>query len=238
MPSLLYAALNGIKRRLRFYKAANAIRGRFRPDPNDYLRSCSGVIHIGANTGQERDTYAGYLLRVIWIEPLPAQFERLNQNIKALPNQIAINGLITDRDDVSTILHVSNNDGLSSSILDLSLHRDIWPGVHYVGDIVVNSVRLQTAISRAGLEISSYDALVMDTQGSELLILRGLGAEITNFKYVKTEAADFESYKGCATVSEISEFLISSYGYRLLRKDRFAEREAGGSYFDLLFERS
>ena len=236
--SLLYRALNAIEHRPRLYTAVNAIRRRFRPDPNDYLRSCSGVIHIGANTGQERDTYAGYRLRVIWIEPLPAQFERLKQNIKALPNQIAINGLITDRDDVSTILHVSNNDGLSSSILDLSLHRDIWPGVHYVGDIVVNSVRLQTAISRAGLEISSYDALVMDTQGSELLILRGLGAEITNFKYVKTEAADFESYKGCATVSEISEFLISSYGYRLLRKDRFAQRDAGGSYFDLLFGRN
>jgi FkbM family methyltransferase len=91
--------------------------------------------------------YAGYRLRVIWIEPLPAQFERLKQNIKAHPNQIAINALITDRDDISTILHVSNNDGHSSSILDLSLHRDIWPDVHYVGDIAVNSVRLPTAIS-------------------------------------------------------------------------------------------
>jgi 2-O-methyltransferase len=182
--------------------------------------------------------YAGYRLRVIWIEPLPAQFERLKQNIKAHPNQIAINALITDRDDISTILHVSNNDGHSSSILDLSLHRDIWPDVHYVGDIAVNSVCLPTAISRAGFDINNYDALVMDTQGSELLILRGLGADITHFKYIKTEAADFESYKGCATVSEISEFLISFCGYRLLRKDRFAQREQGGSYFDLLFGRS
>jgi FkbM family methyltransferase len=182
--------------------------------------------------------YAGYRLRVIWIEPLPAQFERLKQNIKAHPNQIAINALITDRDDISTILHVSNNDGHSSSILDLLLHRDIWPDVHYVGDIAVNSVRLPTAISRAGFDINNYDALVMDTQGSELLILRGLGADITHFKYIKTEAADFESYKGCTTVSEISEFLISFCGYRLLRKDRFAQREQGGSYFDLLFGRS
>jgi hypothetical protein len=102
----------------------------------------------------------------------------------------------------------------------------------------MKSVRLQTAISSAGLDISNYDALVMDTQGSELLILRGLGADITNFKYIKTEAADFDSYKGCATVGEISDFLSSSYGYRLLQKDRFAQRDAGGSYFDLLFGRS
>jgi hypothetical protein len=107
-----------------------------------------------------------------------------------------------------------------------------------VSDIAVNSVRLQTAISRAGLDISNYDALVMDTLGLELLIMRGLGADITHFKYIKMEAADFESFKGCATVSEISEFLISSYGYRLLRKDWFAQRDAGGSYFNLLFGRS
>jgi FkbM family methyltransferase len=241
MPTgLLYAAIDAIKRRPRLYRAAKAIKRRFRPDLpdlNDYLRSCSGVIHVGANTGQERDTYAGYRLPVIWIEPLPAQFERLKQNIKVYPNQIAIKGLITDRDDVSTILHVSNNDGISSSILDLALHRDIWPDVYYVGDIEVNSVRLQTAISRAGLDISKYDALVMDTLGVELLILRGLGADITHFKYIKMEAADFEAFKGCATVSEISEFLISSCGYSLLRKDRFAQRDAGGSYFNLLFGR-
>jgi FkbM family methyltransferase len=234
-----YEALkNPIKRRPGLYRTVKAIKRGFRPDPDGYLRSCSGVIHVGANTAQERTTYAGYGLPVIWIEPLPAQFERLKQNIKAFPDQIAINGLITDRDDVSTILHVSNNDGLSSSILDLSLHRDMYPDVDYVGDIAVNSVRLQTAISRAGLDISNYDALVMDTQGSELLILRGLGADMTRFKYIKTEAADFESYKGCATVSEISEFLISSYGYRLLQKDRFAQRDAGGGYFDLLFGRT
>jgi len=249
MPTgLLYAAIDAIKRRPRLfdaikrrprlYRAAKAIKRRFTPPLDDYLRSCSGVIHVGAHTGQERDTYAGYRLPVIWIEPLPAQFEQLKQNIKVYPNQIAIKGLITDRDDVSTILHVSSNDGISSSILDLALHRDIWPDVHYVDDIAVNSVRLQTAISRAGLDISNYDALVMDTLGLELLIMRGLGADITHFKYIKMEAADFESFKGCATVSEISEFLISSYGYRLLRKDMFAQRDAGGSYFNLLFGRS
>src|SRR5262245_12006056 len=36
--------------------------------------------------------------------------------------------------DISTILHVSNNDGHSSSILDLSLHRDIWPDVRHCGE--------------------------------------------------------------------------------------------------------
>ena len=62
-------------------------------------------------------------------------------------------------------MHVSSNDGISSSILDLALHRDIWPDVHYVDEIAVNSVRLQTAISRAGLDVGNYDALVTNTLG-------------------------------------------------------------------------
>jgi hypothetical protein len=103
MPTgLLYAAIDAIKhrprlfdaikRRPRLYRAAKAIKRRFTPPLDDYLRSCSGVIHVGAHTGQERDTYAGYRLPVIWIEPLPAQFEQLKQNIKVYPNQIAIKG--------------------------------------------------------------------------------------------------------------------------------------------------
>jgi hypothetical protein len=83
------------------------------------------------------------------------------------------NALITDRDDIFTILRISSNDGLRHSILNLStpahMARCAPRGRH-----CVNSVRLQTAISRAELDLSNYDALVMGTQGSELLILPGL----------------------------------------------------------------
>ena len=40
--------------------------------PEDaFLRKVSGVIHVGANLGQERAHYARFRLDVVWIEPIP-----------------------------------------------------------------------------------------------------------------------------------------------------------------------
>jgi FkbM family methyltransferase len=182
-----------------------------------YLGSCSGVIHVGANCGQERDLYARHRLPVVWIEPLNDQFESLKSNICGLANQIAIRALITDRDDELRILHVANNAGQSSSVLELHLHKEIWPNIHYVNNVEMRSSTLPTALNTAGIDIAAFDALVLDTQGSELLALRGAASILAQFKFVKTEAADFESYKGCATVSEISHFL-AKHKFILLQK--------------------
>jgi FkbM family methyltransferase len=201
-----------------------------------YLASCSGVIHVGANSGQERLLYAEHRLPVVWVEPLAEQFEALKNNIQDLPNQIAIRGLITDKDNDHHVLHVASNDGKSSSIFDLHLHKDIWPDIHYVHNVEMKSSTLPTALRTAGIDSARYDALVLDTQGSELLILHGAVPILAQFRFVKTEAADFESYKG-TTVSEISRFLAKQK-FSLRQKKEFATHPAGGRYFDLLFKRN
>jgi hypothetical protein len=40
------------------------------------MKSLKGVIHVGANTGQERDDYGSYGLNVLWIE-LPWVFNEM-----------------------------------------------------------------------------------------------------------------------------------------------------------------
>src|ERR1700756_1069316 len=85
-------------------------------EPDAFLGRCKGVIHAGANSGQERDVYARHGLRVVWIEPLPAIFEKLKVNIAPYPGQIAINALLGARDNEPHVLRVSNNEGQSSSI--------------------------------------------------------------------------------------------------------------------------
>ncbi|MEK9279815.1 MULTISPECIES: FkbM family methyltransferase [unclassified Bradyrhizobium] len=205
-------------------------------DPDNYLQLCSGVIHVGANAGQERDLYARHKLKVAWIEPIPEQFEKLQQNIRSLPDQRAINALIADSDGKPYTFHVSNNDGLSSSILDLRGHKDIWPDVHYVRDITIHSSTLKTALEMSGIDPGRYNALVLDTQGSELLVLRGAEDILRQFRFIKAEAADFESYRNCATVDQLCSYL-KPFGFQVNREDRFAKRASGGAYFDILFER-
>ena len=56
-------------------------RSMLKRDPDRFLRKVSGVIHVGANAGQERELYAKFGLRVIWIEPIPEVFEKLKMNV-------------------------------------------------------------------------------------------------------------------------------------------------------------
>jgi hypothetical protein len=107
--------------------------------PNDFLAKCRGVIHVGANTGQERDEYAENRLAVIWIEPIPEVHRKLAENVRSYPKQVAIQALITDKDGTDHVLHVADNEGASSSILEFEKHRDIWPDVHYTHDLKITS---------------------------------------------------------------------------------------------------
>ena len=77
----------------------------------------------------------------------------------------------------------------------------------------------------------------MDTQGSELLILKGSIPVLKYFKYIKTEVADFESYERCCTLSEVNEFL-NSVGYEEFSRRKFAKRKKGGSYYDVIFKKN
>ena len=218
---------NALKRHVRTYLSV---------EPNSYLKSCKGVIHVGANTGQERELYDRYRLNVLWIEPIPEVYDALRTNIRNYRNQRAVMSLITDKDDGDYILHVANNNGASSSILLLHHHRDIWPDVAYDRDIHVKSQTLPTALATSGGDQFEYDALVIDTQGTELSVLKGAAPLLPGFRYINTEAANFESYKDCATVDGIVTYL-AQFGFRVVRKDLFARRAAGGEYFNILFKR-
>jgi FkbM family methyltransferase len=201
----------------------------------DFLTSVRGVIHVGAHWGEERYLYAEHGLKVVWIEPIPEVFAKLVDNIRSFPDQKAINALITNEDGALCTLHISNNSGLSSSILDLYLHKDIWPDVTFTHDISVRSTRLPTAL--ADISLSEYDAMILDTQGTELLILQSATAILGGFKYIQVEAANFEAYRNRATVDTINTFL-RQHGFRLLHKHLQIGRDAGGEYFDLLFGRT
>ena len=48
-------------------------------DASSFLNNVSGVIHVGANSGQERYEYNLYSLDVIWIEPIPKIFNKLKK---------------------------------------------------------------------------------------------------------------------------------------------------------------
>jgi FkbM family methyltransferase len=208
----------------------------FRRDPDAFLKKVQGVIHVGANAGQEREQYAGLGLSVIWVEPIPEVFATLQANLVSFPRQRACQYLLTDRDGQTYEFKIASNGGASSSILDIALHKDIWPDIHYVGSMNLTSATLSTMIQKERVDIRHYQALVMDTQGTELMVLKGAGDLLKNFRYIKAEAADFEVYHGCCLVDDLTNY-VARFGFRELRRTKLAKRKGGGTCFDVVYRR-
>ena len=204
---------------------------------DSFLGSVRGVIHVGANSGQEREDYQSLGLRVIWIEALETVYNELKINAAGYPNQIAIRALVTDRDGDSYTFNVASNGGASSSIYEFNEHSDIWPDVVFIEKQVLTSTRLDTIIRERGFQVAEYQALVVDVQGAELLVLRGLGDLLSEFWFVKAEAADFESYVGCAKLNELNGFL-SRFGFVQIERKSFATHPSGGQYWEVIWERT
>ena len=203
---------------------------------DEFLRRVRGVIHVGASEGQERGEYASYDLNVIWVEPIPSAYKKLCENIAPLTRQRAVQGLIGDTDDQVVTLNVSSNDGHSSSIFELGAHKEIWPEVSFVDRIEVRTVTLDTLQMREGWDLSLYGALVIDTQGADLMVLRGAMQTLKMIRYVKVEAANFPAYHGASLDDEIVEFLAKQ-GFAESSRCAFEEKPGVGTYFDILFER-
>jgi FkbM family methyltransferase len=223
---------------LRFLKNVFGASPPREPGKPSVLERFGGVIHVGANIGQERDLYQAHGLAVIWIEPIPDVFDQLSARIEGYPRQRALQCLLTDRDGVEYAFHVASNGGESSSILELAKHRDIWPEIGFERTIRLTSTTLKSLVEREPIDLAVYDTLVLDTQGAELLVLRGAAEHVRAFRFIETEIADFEAYAGCCQLPEMARFM-EEHGFAEIRRIERVERRHpdGGSYYDILYER-
>ena len=201
-------------------------------EDNSFLKDSKGVIHIGAHLGEERYLYDYYSNNVLWFEPIPSIYDELNKNLKNFPNQLAFNKLITDIDKKKYDFHITNNY-CSSSIYEIKLHEILWPEVKEINKITLKSITLDSFIYEKKIQINKYDTIVMDTQGSELLVLKGAEKILKNIKFIKTEAADFESYEGCCQLKDIDDFLLKR-GFTLISKKNLMTGEVG-NYYDVVY---
>jgi FkbM family methyltransferase len=203
---------------------------------NSYLRKSHGLIHIGANEGQERDFYACFGLDVLWIEPIPYVFAKLKRNVAGLTKQHALNYLATDEDGKEYEFHVADNGGQSSSIFDLAKHTEMYPEIAYKGAITLRGATLNSILKAENINVRKFDAMVLDTQGSELKILRGAANLLPNFRFIKVEVPDFEAYTGCCQIGELSAFM-SSHGFREQNRQLIRHTPGVGTYFEVIYER-
>lgn len=218
-------------------RALRTLKRKLRPENDStFLPLLRGVIHVGANSGQERALYDSYRLPVLWIEPIPEVFATLQRNIASYPDQRAVQALVADTDGAEVDFHIASNEGASSSMLEMASHKDIWPTVGFNRSVRMTTRTLVAVVSSAGVDMARYNGLIMDTQGSELLVLQGAVPLLHHFDFVKTEVADFESYKGCCQLSDLGRFM-DQHGFDEFARHRFRNLEPGKAYYDVVYRR-
>lgn len=171
-----------------------------------------GVCHLGANTGQEADTYVKHGVKeVIWVEAIPAVFAQLLHNTAHIPGTVCVNACVGEVDGKQVEFHVSNNESQSSSYLELGHHKIIHPEVHFVS-------HFKTTMRRGDILFKDFKFagswfLNADLQGSELQAFKGMGDLLHKFDFIYSEINFKECYQGGALVGEIDEYL-SEFGFK------------------------
>lgn len=187
-----------------------------------------GILHIGANVGEEAPVYERLGVRKqIWIEGNPEIFLKLKQNINHNPDAVALNYVIGDENKPVTF-HISNNGSQSSSVLELGYHKVDHPDVHFIQDIETTMHRIDSL----DLDLSGVDFLNIDLQGAELMALRGMGELLKGFKWAYLEINKAEEYIGCPLIETLDLFMIAN-GFRRV-ETKYCGRSSWG---DALYTR-
>jgi FkbM family methyltransferase len=167
----------------------------------------TGVLHCGAHLAEEAMDYDwafGRFVPIWWVEANQAVFRVIVENLKRYPKQYLVSALLAEIDGAERDFHITNYDGMSSSLLEFGTHPQFSPDT-----VFVRHERIVTATIDRVAEAYKITAnmLVMDLQGAEGMALAGAKQFLEGVEFVMSEVNRAEVYKGCAKVHELDEVL-------------------------------
>lgn len=170
-----------------------------------YAMQVHGVLHCGAHLAEEAASYeANGMTPVTWVEANPAVIPLIQANIADMPDQRVVCALLWDRDGVVLPFHVTNYDGMSSSVLEFGTHPEFSPDTVVVDVLKLPSCTIDTLVAGYGV-VANF--LVMDLQGVELHALEGARTFMAGVDYVMSEVNCAQVYKGADQVEQLDAFL-------------------------------
>jgi FkbM family methyltransferase len=169
-----------------------------------------GIVHIGAHHCEEAYSYhdwtKGRDKAVIWVEAHPDYFatgyKYLRENYS---NQLIYCACLTNKTKIVDF-HLASNE-YASSILPFERELEFNPHVKDEGIIKLQAYRFDTWWPFIGYQKENYNVLIMDTQGSELYILQGMGEYLSMFDVIVAEFQTKETYKDVPKLWDLQEYL-------------------------------
>ena len=168
---------------------------------------------IGANNGYTSVPIAqkDNNIKVYAFEPTPEMIKEIKNKTQGLNNYILTKKAVSNYNGKATFRVAGHADWGCSSLLEFSdKSKTEWPGrtdLNVTHEIEVDVIRLDAFIKENN--ITKIDYLHIDTQGSDLKVLEGLGEYINIVMEGAMEAAAKEDilYNGQNTQQESIEFL-------------------------------
>jgi len=170
----------------------------------------TGVLHVGAHECEEICDYERYVSRdkILWVEALE---EKVQQAVARYPGLLIEQAVASD--GAGTIMFNRANNGMSSSMLALGVHKVHHPQIHYVESRQLRTETLDAILSKYDIPVNF---ITMDIQGAELLALKELGPHLNHIEYAYLEVNSDYVYENCALVKEIDDFLLQFGMHRVV----------------------
>ena len=95
-----------------------------------------GILHVGAHECEELNDYLNYLPinKILWVEGLEDKVQLCRNTFPGVQIEHAVVS-----DTVETVTFNRSNNGQSSSILELGLHKEFHSWVHYISSSSVET---------------------------------------------------------------------------------------------------
>jgi FkbM family methyltransferase len=165
----------------------------------------TGIIHAGARLGEEAADYEAIDVKnVWWMEANPSVLHRLTEHVAPLGHRV-LPGLLGEEAGHPMTFHVTNYDGMSSSVLDFGTHPEFSPDTVFVHDIELITTTIDVLVGVFG--VKDVNMLVMDLQGYEGPVLRGAAQLIPKLDFVMSEVNRAQVYKGATQIEELDAIL-------------------------------
>ncbi|MEM9139475.1 MAG: FkbM family methyltransferase, partial [Pseudomonadota bacterium] len=178
-----------------------------------------GIVHVGANVGQEVADYARFKdVPVLLVEPLEELIPQIQAEIAAQkPGDYRIaQTCCSDQDDQIVDFHVSlDPKAQASSMLKPGSVVQTYPWLSETRQVQVKTTTLDTLLTRDHPDFP-INMLAIDAQGAELIVLRGAAKTLQRCDAVYVEVSDQPMYEGGCTFKQIHDFL-DRRGFALFR---------------------
>lgn len=175
------------------------------------------IFDVGANNGDSNIHYAQAGHAVYAFEPTPELVEIIKGKTKHLPNYTLTEKAVSDFNGKAKFNVAANCDWGCSSLHPFSEGLDkTWPGRYFVHDreIEVDVITLESFLDQ-NKHIDRIDFLHVDTQGSDLQVLKGLGhyISIVQSGVIEVSKDGFELYKGTDNSLDAAKTFLAEHGF-------------------------